>query len=223
MEINERYSLRERKAARTKLDLLRAMLELTNERELSDISIKELCEKATISEGTFFNYFKKKTDLILYFIKIWSHQVHYLANHVAGLSSGLKKIEYIFQATVTGKTIGNNRIMYEIISLQSDTGELAQLNLTDVTELELMMQFPNLKGIENIKLGQFIDLFVNNLLEAIHEGELPTSTDLKIIIPMLGVVFFGVPLIFRNNQEMIFHYYELGLNTIWTAANGEIK
>lgn len=69
--------------------------------------------------------------------------------------------------------------MYEIISLQSDTGELAELNLTDVTELELMMQFPNLKGIENNKLEQFIDIFVNNLIEAIHSGELPASTDLK--------------------------------------------
>ncbi len=218
MELNELYPLRERKATRTKLDLLQAMLELTDERELNDISVKELCEKATISEGTFFNYFKKKTDLILYFIKIWSYQVYYLANHVSELNSGLKKIEYIFQATVTGKTIGNNRIMYEIISLQSTTGELAELKLTDVTELELMMQFPNLKGIETIKLEQFIDLFVSNLIEAIHTGELPPHTDLKIVIPMLGTVFFGVPLIFRNNQELIFRYYDIALNAIWTAA-----
>ena len=53
-----RYSLRERKYAKTKISLANAFMERLKTKRFSDIAIKEVCENVEVSEGTFYNYFQ---------------------------------------------------------------------------------------------------------------------------------------------------------------------
>ena len=46
------------------------------------MSIKEICEEVQISEGTFFNYFPKKNDILNYFIALWSIEVKFYINEL---------------------------------------------------------------------------------------------------------------------------------------------
>ena len=95
--------LRQRKQAQTRLALLDAVLaRLDGKRTLDDIPVKELCDAANISQASFFNYFPSKTDLLVYFVQIWSldlaGRVHTGAGGAAG-SSAREAIESIFVST----------------------------------------------------------------------------------------------------------------------------
>jgi AcrR family transcriptional regulator len=70
-------SLRERKYAQTKVNLLRTTVAKLNEKRLDEISVRELCDEVFISEATFFNYFPQKSDLLVYYIKLWSLEMQW--------------------------------------------------------------------------------------------------------------------------------------------------
>src|SRR5215210_4290457 len=82
-------SLRERKFAKTKLALLRAAVTRLEQKRLSEITVKELCEHVQVSEATFFNYFPRKDDLLHYFTRIWTLEVLLHARQAAGADAGL--------------------------------------------------------------------------------------------------------------------------------------
>jgi hypothetical protein len=56
----EDIALREKKFAKTKIDLLNTFYEKLKTEKLEDISVKDLCMETNISYKTFFNYFSKK-------------------------------------------------------------------------------------------------------------------------------------------------------------------
>ena len=66
MATTPRFSLRERKFARTRLALAEIVTHHLENAPLEALSVKALCERAQISEATFFNYFQKKEAIVLY-------------------------------------------------------------------------------------------------------------------------------------------------------------
>lgn len=218
MKLNQ-ISLRERKYAQTKVDLLKSMLEKTRDKKFSEISIKELCEDVMISEATFFNYFPKKTDLILYFIKMWSMQVSFLADKQFGRTSGLRKIEFMFEITGSGEAIGNERIMGEILAFIALEDLEQDIDLANLTDAELMICFPELDGIETIARSNYGRIFLNNIELAVRIGELPINTDIKEMMLYLRMVFYGLPLVLGIKKfTESGPYFRKLLNEIWEIA-----
>lgn len=70
-----KLSLREKKYATLKLKILDTFSEKLKEKSLADISVKEIAHELEISEMTFFNYFKSKKEVLIYFIELWSLQM----------------------------------------------------------------------------------------------------------------------------------------------------
>ena len=64
------YSLRERKHARTKIAIMNAFIERLEKTRFDDISIRQICKSVEVSEGTFFNYFPEKIDIINYYMNL---------------------------------------------------------------------------------------------------------------------------------------------------------
>ena len=60
---------REQTKRQTKERILKAALELFQEKGLDGTTTKEISKRAGIAEGTLFNYFKTKEDLALYFFQ----------------------------------------------------------------------------------------------------------------------------------------------------------
>jgi len=207
--------LRERKIANKKIEILNIMLKKTVEKNFIELSIKEICDEAMISEGTFFNYFPKKSDLLNYFIQLWSYQSYYLTEKEFGRQSGLKKIEHFFHCTSNRKTIGNKRILYEIISniaLEDNNDPFANSN---ISKAELLAAFPDYTGIESIRIENFNDIFMEYIRLAIELEELKENIDINIIMLSLGSIFYGVPIILKDNPEMIMKTYSIMLNNLW--------
>src|SRR5262245_8109935 len=54
---------------RTKREILRAALDLFSKKGFFRTTTKQISDRASIAEGTLFNYFKTKEDLALYFFE----------------------------------------------------------------------------------------------------------------------------------------------------------
>lgn len=210
-------SLREKKIAMKKIELLNIVLEITKTKRLEEISVKEICDAAMISEGTFFNYFPRKSDILTYFIRLWTIQATYLANKEIGNTSGLKKIEFVFGCTVNNLTIGNERIIYEIISHFSMESKSSDIDISGISVAEKLVAFPELPDIASQKLYRFDDVFAEYLKLAIELGEIPPIKNVNLVRVMLGSIFFGVPLALKGHPEMIQQMYSEALDALWKA------
>jgi AcrR family transcriptional regulator len=113
---NETIPLRERKPAQIKLNLLKATIERMKETSFAEIAVKDLCAQVQVSEPTFFKYFPRKIDLLIYFFELWSIEAAVRALQAEGPSSGLAAIEEIFDFTAR-KFADNPRLMLEVVSL----------------------------------------------------------------------------------------------------------
>ena len=64
------FGQRELKKAKTKLECLKAMHILSKNKSFKDIKAKDIASAVAITEMTFFNYFKTKEELLLYYMRM---------------------------------------------------------------------------------------------------------------------------------------------------------
>lgn len=65
-------SLRDRKAAQMRVHIYGISWRLVNQRGFESVSIDAICDEAVITKKTFFNYFEKKEDVLIYAAKVWN-------------------------------------------------------------------------------------------------------------------------------------------------------
>lgn len=205
--------LRERKYARTKQAILNALLEKLRTQHLEEISIKEICEDANISEGTFFNYFPKKQDVLVYYIAIWSIEVSWHAQKKEEQGSSLAAIEeiYFYTADIMRENV---TILYEVISLIAQEKETPLIK--DITLAEKFIAFKKFPGAENLKAKNFIDIMRPFLKHAINNNELPKNTDIDLVLLTLRSIFFGTPIaVSQAHASKLKKAYQYHLHTYW--------
>lgn len=211
-------SLRERKCARTKHALLQAAIERLREKHLDEITVKELCEDVEVCEATFFNYFRKKTDLLHYFVRIWTLEVLYHAREQAGPNAGLRFIEAIFEHT-GNRLAGHPRLMLELIAHMAfephatcpeHSPELSTAERLEALGRCTMDEVPPELGLPN--------LFRPALDRAVELGELPADIDREAAVLGLLSVFFGVPLwLGPQAAAQISSGYQQQLRLLWSG------
>lgn len=66
--MSETISKKELKRIANKNKIVQAAVEVIQEKEISEITIRDICEKADISIGSFYYYFQSKDDLLFSFV-----------------------------------------------------------------------------------------------------------------------------------------------------------
>lgn len=217
--MHERYDdfpLRARKRARTRVELVQALLVRLSERSLDDISVAELCHEVSISEGTFYNYFPTKTLLLAHYIQLWSLEVGLVALRARQQTSNpLAAIEAFFQATAKEVSV-HPRVMFEIIAHQARSGVEALEPVEDVERLLFLDDAPEARDLPDGGLDTLLVAWVG---EAVAQGDLPPATEVMEVVLAAGSVFFGVPLLIgRETPELIGPLYAGQLALIWDGA-----
>lgn len=213
-------SLRERKIAQTRIAIMEAVTAMLAERPLAEITVSEISEAVDISEMTFFNYFPAKSDVIVYFVQIWSVRVQWEMSGVLDESgSYLEAIEVLFATTaaIIEETPG---VMAEIVAFQALNRAPIVFQL--LSPAEYAQLFPEHKGIEEIEGRGVTALLREALRGAVALGELPADTDVDLVVLMLATVFFGTPVMTRQVRLDPAALYHRQLALIWRGVRAPL-
>lgn len=208
-----RPSLRQRKFAKTRLALGEAVTHHLEAASFETLSVKALCERVQISEATFFNYFPKKEDLIVYLDRLWTLELNWYGRQAAQQGKGLAVIESLFRYTAI-QIQKKPGLMAEIIAHEALSRERSEG--PEITSAERMMAFSDLDGIEELSDESLEGLLRSSLESAIEQGDLPANTAISSAMVGLVSIFYGVPLaIQHSNAAAIGAMYRQQLELLW--------
>ncbi|KQL45557.1 transcriptional regulator [Brevibacillus choshinensis] len=205
-----KISLREKKKAKTKLDLLQASLDLSGERSFRRVLVEDICQQADVSKVTFFKFFPQKEDLLIYFMSVWQAQC-YLELVDSG-KRGWEAVRYIF-GKVTEDAAKHPGIMLSLISFLSE--QKMHPWVPKLSETELWLLFPEREttaGVEEVTLDRIFQRCVKEVRE---DGELVAHLTEHEAVVLLFSIFYGAYLsahLFRSTDYMA--YYEMHLKLL---------
>ncbi|WMT43167.1 TetR/AcrR family transcriptional regulator [Paenibacillus sp. D2_2] len=182
---NTDISLREIKKARAKIALYEASLSLMEDKMFHEVMVEEICQIAELSRVTFFKFFPKKEDVLIYFMQIWlTERIIEIENMNKHSFDAIRHLLYKVgeQAeTITG-------VMPSLISF------LAQMKmhpaLQDLSKAEIRLLFPQEEEIGG-KTPNLYDLFKRSMIEAEGSGQLKQGISVEIAVKILFTIFYG--------------------------------
>jgi AcrR family transcriptional regulator len=211
----KRPSLRERKFARTRLALAEAATRHLEAASFETLSVRNLCERVQISEATFFNYFPRKEDLIIYLDRLWTLELNWYGRQAAQQHTGSAVIEALFRYTSI-QIQKKPGLMGEIIAHEARARE--RNPAIEITPAERMIAFSDLDGIEQLPDDSLEGLLRNSLQAAMDQGELPANTAIAAAMVALVSIFYGVPLAMQYaNPAAIGAMYRQQLALLWAG------
>ncbi len=210
-----RPSLRERKFARTRLSLAEAVTNHLEAASFESLSVKALCERVQISEATFFNYFPKKEDLIVYLDRLWTLELNWYGRQATEQKRGLSVIETLFRYTSI-QIQKKPGLMGEIIAHEARARE--RHAGPEITPAERMIAFSDLDDINSLPDDSLENLLRSSLQAGIDQGELPPNTAIAAAMVALVSIFYGVPLAMQHaNPAAISAMYRQQLALLWAG------
>lgn len=215
------FSLQERNYAQTKLALLRAATEKIQRRSLCDISVKELCEAGSVSEETFYNYFPRKTDLLIYYIQVITLEAAWYLQHAVKHKTNLEMVEEYLDF-MARKLAAEPAMMTETLAYFGQ--ERQPPNFPPLSKVEQILAYPTLPGIEELEIKDVrLETFVEPYLaQALAQGELPHDTDLDELVLMSVSAFVGLVMHLNLTEpERIRPLCRRHLRLLWKALRAE--
>ncbi|PIY82366.1 MAG: hypothetical protein COX96_00690 [Candidatus Omnitrophica bacterium CG_4_10_14_0_2_um_filter_44_9] len=211
MRVKE-YSLREKKHARTKIAIMNAFIKRLEKTRFDDISIREICKSVEVSEGTFFNYFSEKIDIINYYSHLLFLKIFWKTRKEVPKGEYIALIEAVFKNAAA--ELNNVNITYQIISImvmqQERPKEMA------ISNIEKHFAFPDCDEIEDVP-AIFIDRFFEECLkDALKNGKLPKKTKINDVLVSLMTIMGGTLMAakFGSIKDCAYHYMRQ-LNLLW--------
>lgn len=153
------------KKNKSKTIILMAIIFLMKEKEYQDISISEIIDKAEISRSTFYAHFKKKDDIIVYYLEdLMSHVFH---NRDEEIDKGT--LTHVFEHIYEER---------EILKLIFDSGAYHLIKKELRKHLSLLVDSfiqQEYYGVKDIPLKLMRHQYLNDLINLIqyytHHGE----------------------------------------------------
>ncbi len=198
-------------AARTRIAILEAAVEMAEERPLVDVRVEEIADRAGVSRMTFFNHFQQKDALWFFFGWTW-----WLRGTVALEQNPIRGFEAIRRtfADVAESDKGRRRFFLEFISFLSRVTELEPLRTAmKVTPQECVLLHPDVPGVEELQVLSTDRQFRRHLEEAVEDGELPPSAcHENLILDLGGVLYGGILMAHLAKQDELLPIYERQLD-----------
>lgn len=213
----EDLPLRARKAAQTKLALFEAMMQALPDSSFRFIRVTDLCAEVGISEPTFFSYFEKKSDLLVYAIMLWGIETHWHLRRMEPQRSARESTEWVFRE-MAKSTLKHRRLTAELLARQALRETPPKF--IDPSLAERLLRFPGKPGIEDCPAEGIVGIFTMLIERAHKKGELPKKVDREALLLSLISILWGVPILklWRNPRrigplysqqlEMVFKAYE---------------
>lgn len=201
--------LRELKKAKTKIALYEASMSLIEDRVFRDVMLEDICRMAEVSRVTFFNMFRKKEDLLLYYMRVW------LTGKIIDIKEqslrGFDAVRHLLVG-VADQAREKPGIMPSLISFLAEMKMHPEMPTLSHAEIQLL--FPEHEQIGSESPNMFA-LFEQCIFEAQQDGTLKDGISMPEAIQFLFTVFYGA---FLTSQlyasEDILSFYETQLKFI---------
>jgi len=215
------YSLRERKHANTKIMLMNAFIKRLEKVRFDDISIRQICKSVEISEGTFFNYFPEKIDVVNYYMHCMFLRILAMARKDVEPGKYLALINATF-CRLAEESLKYSNIVYQMISLM--ILQLQKPKVVAISNLERQILFPGMQGIDNVKVMSIEDFLNECLIGAVNKGELPRNIKIDDVLVSLMTILSGTLLAtkFTTNRDKSYHYMRQ-LKLLWYGLGVKIR
>ncbi|WP_042169438.1 TetR/AcrR family transcriptional regulator [Paenibacillus gorillae] len=177
--------LRELKKARNKVALYNASLSLMGEKMFREVMLDDICREAEVSRVTFFKYFQRKEDLLLYFMRVWLTE-RIIEIEAEGMS-GFTAVRHLI-----GKVAEQNKQRIGLMpSLISFLAEMKMHpDMPEMSKAEVLLLFPH-----HVKLGSqspnMFELFHQCMTEAHTSGKLRSGITVDRAVQLLLTIFYG--------------------------------
>lgn len=208
MNIND-IPLRELKKAKSKIALYEAGLLFTQDRMFKDVLLDDICRTAGISRVTFFKFFGKKEDLLVYYMRVW------LTRRIIEIDQqrlrGFDAMRLILQQ-IADDTRANEGIMPSLIAFLSEMN--MHCSMPKLSEAEVALLFPGQEEMGAESPDMFA-LFSRCMDEAREDGALKPEIETQAAVPFLISTFYGSFLTSRlYGSKDVMSFYENHLKLI---------
>ncbi|MDD5019321.1 MAG: TetR/AcrR family transcriptional regulator [Candidatus Omnitrophica bacterium] len=203
--VNKEYSLRERKHAKTKIAIMNAFIKRLEKTRFDDISVRQICKDVDVSEGTFFNYFPEKIDIINYYMHLEFLKVVWKSRKDVPEGACVALIDAVLE-NLGKELLRYDNIIYQLIALM--IVQRQRPKPLSISDLERQIYLPDCEGIENIKVMLPDDFFSECLKEAVRHGELSKDIRIDDLQVSLMTILSGTLLAakFAANKDMVYHF-----------------
>ena len=173
----ENFSLRKINYVKTRTTILKTTANLLKEKEFADITVDEICQKAQISRGTFFNYFSTKEHIFHYFMRIFTIRIALRMQQWDENMSFEEKLNTIYRWFLEEKQY--SKFIGSYINFILTVGEEA--NEMKLIDAEFVYFFGDLKEEDYPYYNELTinKLFMEMCKEAKEKGEITLKYDEK--------------------------------------------
>lgn len=208
------HSLREIKHAKTKIAIMNAFIGRLEKTRFDDISIREICKSVEVSEGTFFNYFPEKIDVINYYMNLMFLKIVWKAQKDVPPGEYIPLINAFFARI--GEELNYNNIVYQIISLMIVQQEKPKT--VAISNLERLHFSPDCEGIENIPAMIIDDFLKTCLVGAVKNGEFTRDIKIDDVLVSLMAILAGTLLVAKYAvvKDRPYHF-KRQLQLLWSG------
>lgn len=212
-------TLREVKHARTKLDIANAFVRRLRTSRYEEISIRELCRSVEISEGTFFNYFPEKIDIIHYHMSFLILKTVWTARQTVPPGRPLDLIEEAFARMA--EELHSANLGYQLISIM--VNQQLRPKIIDIPPLEKRLAFPRCEGIEKSPIVSLPDFFKECIREAKKRGDLPDDVvEDDVVISLLAIMAGTLIAAKLETVKDKAHQYRRQLGLLWKGLGARV-
>lgn len=185
----ENFSLRKINYVKTRTTILKTTANLLKQKEFSDITVDEICQRAQISRGTFFNYFSTKEHIFHYFIRIFTIKIALRMKKWDDKMGFEDKLDTIYEWFLEEKQY--TKFISSYINFILTVGEEA--NEMKLIDAEFVYFFGNIKEEE---YAYYNDLTLNKLFiqickEGKEKGEITLPYDEKELSSLVVGIITG--------------------------------
>ncbi len=164
-------SVRESRAQATREKLLEAAIELVNQYGMKYLTVRNICEEAGLSTGSFYNLFDSKDDLVFYYLQNVFTSYKQKAEEDASSSSSLEKVALIYRF---------------YIQCVLETG------IEFITGLYAANTNPTFNFLERDPESEMVlDRVKDYLIEGKATGEVRSDVDINTALLRIGVIITG--------------------------------
>jgi AcrR family transcriptional regulator len=190
---------------------MKAFMERLAYDRFEDICVKEVCKAAEVAQGTFFNYFPEKIEVIAYYLRLSTMRMAWKAKKYAQPGKYLVLVDAIFDQ-IAEEWNTDHIVYYSTFCFSQQTDRPKNVSIPKLKKAA----FSACDGIEDVPPYDCRSV-QDWIYKALDNGELPAGVNADDVVVALMAIIGGTLLAtrFGNNVDKRGYYYNTSSEGFW--------